>query len=106
MRFTRTEWDIIKHRLGISDCIWEVMEDSDPCPISEDWDAVYRRCNELLKMTNEDSVDMTDNLTKQIILNCCECSTFFYDMPSNMRARYTKAARSLENKLSTYVAMD
>jgi len=105
MKFTKTEWDILKHRLDVSACIWDVLSDSEPCPISEGWQDVYERCNELNWLTVKDDVDMTDNLTSHIILDCCESSTFFYEMPSNYRARYTKAAYSLEKKLNTYVNM-
>tara|TARA_R110000765_G_scaffold113847_4_gene206335 strand:+ start:940 stop:1293 length:354 start_codon:yes stop_codon:yes gene_type:complete len=106
MKFTKTEWEIIKHRLAVSDCIWEVMSDCEPCPITETEEELHRRCGELYDYTQDDEVDISDNLTAQIIYDCCDGSTFFYGMPANLRARYTKAAYSLERKLSIDIPLE
>jgi len=109
MKFTKTEWEIINDRLGISDCIWDALtdfEDSADCLIKETWEELYKRCNELLALTPKDEVDMDDNLTAHIIWDCCDGSTFFFEMPDNMRARYTKAAYSLQRKLDVYIPLD
>jgi len=110
MKFAKTEWDIIKHRLGVADCIWEAFSGTDPCPITETEKELYRRCRQLFDYTPEDEVDMDDNLTAQIIWDCCYGSTFFGYMDECedrlVRARYTKAGYSLEKKLGVSIPLD
>jgi len=110
MKFTKTEWDILKHRLGVDDCIWETFSNSDPCPITETEEECHRRCCELYDYTSQDEVDMDDNLTAEIIWDCCYGSTFFGYMAEDedrlVRARYTKAAYSLEKKLGVSIPLD
>lgn len=110
MKFTKTEWEIIKDRLEVSDCIVEVFFDTDECPVTETEDQIYKRCDELYALTPNDEVDMNDNLTAQIIYDCCDGSTFLCGMPWDLdrlvKARYFKAAYSLEKKLNVSIPTD
>lgn len=73
--FTSKEWEIIKHRLEVPDAISECLGEE-----GHNTQLVWENCDILLmtkgKITFEDLLP----LEKEIIIDCCEGSTFFCDM--------------------------
>ena len=108
MKFTKTEWEIIEHRLGVPDCIAEVLE-GEGFNYQEVEDRVYE-----LQSKGCDAVDMDSRVDRAILEDCCDGCTFFNDIQDaaelgeisrgTMMARF-KAARSLGVKLGTEVTI-
>ena len=100
--FTKAEWEIIEHRLHVSDCIAECIE--------EDHETVYQTCRNLMI-----SKRVTNGLEREIIKDCCEGSTFFAniqdavldgEMTKGKMLSYFKSAKSLGEKLEVEVCTD
>ena len=93
INFNKTEWQILNHRLEVDDALSEAL--------GIDPDLARQVCKGLLN--NHNDIDPTP-LQLEILRDCVEGSTFFgaIDDPSLTsieRARYFKAAYSLEEKL-------
>ncbi len=108
MKFTRTEWEIILHRLEVDDAIIEVLTDADfPVfgPIALE-DAIY-----MLKM-NGASRSIFSDAELLVLRECCEGSTWFAgtedavatgEITRGQALAYHKAANSLETKLNVSI---
>ena len=109
MNFTRTEWEIILHRLEVGDAIIEVLMD-DPntlkgCFAPEQVDSAIERLI-------HDGNTSGGALDLIILRECCEGSTFFanidegVDLGQLSKSKYYrlhKAADVLETKLNAIV---
>jgi len=109
MNFTGIEWDILSHRLEACDAVAEALCDDEDSAFG--FDEVEDRCRELLD-AGPTGVDTTDALTRAIIVDCCEGATMFTDMEDAVAVgqitrgkmlAYFRAARSLEDKVGTFV---
>jgi len=110
MDFTKTEWELITHRLLLKDAIIDVFEANVYNGLKEyDYDAetIEAKIVELEKQDGND-VDMNDTLTKLLIEDSCEGSTFFCDIEDavyygdithGQKLAYYRARNSVEKKL-------
>ena len=113
MKFTRTEWEIIVHRLEVGDAIVEALTDHHP----DDAPA----CGATIEAI-EDAIDTLkyngsqrhyfDTLETIILRECCEGSTWFAgqddavamgQMTRGRALAYNTAANSLESKLNVII---
>jgi len=92
MRFTKKEWEIIKHRLEVPDAIADALGyDHDP-PVEH-----------LLRIgPNKEFTPTEEQL--EILQECCEGSTFFADFDDYKH--WEKTVRSLEEKLGVEIPKD
>ena len=103
-KFTKTEWEIIKHRLEVSDAIAEVIIED-----GGEWttEAITSQAKKLISMGAE-SVDMSNPLIEEIILDAIHGSTFSAaaygayqdgEISRQKLAAYEKAEYQLQERL-------
>jgi len=114
MNLTKTELEIICHRLAVTDAITEVVAEEYPSITPETIMAEVKKI--MLWFRGERSVrldwsNLTD-LQQFILLDCAEGSTFFAsledahiagDISSSRLSTYHRAADSLEEKLTNVI---
>lgn len=103
--FTRTEWEIIEHRLQVPDAIAEVLVDDNPDEYTTD--SIIADV-ELLEFGGHTRTEFNEQeLT--ILRECCEGSTFFAGMDDAVardelskgyRLAYHHAANRLEKRFN------
>lgn len=110
IQFTRSEVEILSHRLGASDAVSEVLEDEWP-----DRDATERACRELDEALQTGKPVEVDALRRAILIDCCTGSTYFGTMGAAVaegdfsRQKWRAmmgVAVTLEEKLSREFACD
>ena len=108
MKFTRTEWEIILHRLEVEDAIVEALTDCESPIINASTiaDAVY------MLFLNGCTRTIFSDAELIVLRECCNGSTWFAGLnteaehgeltPGRMAA-YTRAANRLETKLRVVI---
>ena len=108
IKLTKSEWEILEHRLGQSDILQEAREDEG----HEDGDAVFdasQRLYDSIGKTLVIDAAALDEAGKWIITECVEQTTFFVSLEGEVeygeitkgRARtLRKSGESLERKLN------
>lgn len=103
MRFTPMEWEIIDHRLGVPDAIAEALEEDFP---GVHPDTIMDRCYAIC-MCGCVPDDLDDKLSRYIIWDCVDGSTFMDgvddaypdELTQQKVAAYRRAMNSLERKV-------
>lgn len=107
--FTKTQWELILHRLEISDAVAEVLSDSD---IGE-YETIKERAEFLIEH-KPNEIEELQPLDLFILRECCEGSTFFADigdavergeMTKGKMMSYYRAAYKLEEILNVNFCM-
>lgn len=104
--FTPTEWEILAHRLAVSDAIADALTDDGA---QWSWMEIATRVDDLLGI-DKDNIDLDDlsELDRAILHDCCTGSTFFADVVEAIASGQItqgwanarlKAAYSLDKKL-------
>jgi len=107
MQFTKTEWEILEHRLDCPECLGEALE------FSMEWDKeTIQYVSWMMRERGRKNIPV-DKERKEILVDCCEGSTFFAGMEEAVmdgtinkgkELAYIRAANSLEEKLNCNVA--
>ena len=108
MKFTRTEWEIIRHRLDVDDAIIEVLLDAQ-FPVFGKLaieDAIY-----MLQLNGCQRENFSD-AERLVLSECCLGSTFFCGIEDAVAREeltrgnvlaYQRAAKRLEEKLNVTI---
>lgn len=108
IKLTKSEWEILEHRLGQSDILQETREDEG----HEDGDAVFdasQRLYDTIGKTLSIDISALNEADKWILSECVEQTTFFVSLDDSVeygditksRARtLRKSGESLERKLN------
>ena len=105
MKLTKTEFEILAHRLEVPDALADCLEQFDK-------DIIFEQSKFLLKNGLSIELDNLNEVQKAILIDCCEGSTFFADcndavasgeLSKGKLLSWFRAAESLEKKLGCFV---
>lgn len=105
MEFSKTEWEIIDHRLSVPDAIADALEEQ------FDWQLIEDRARDIHEK-GQTEIDWSSEIDVEVVKESLEGSTFFADIEEEKISgklnkgqimSYYKAAYSLEEKLNVEV---
>ena len=114
IKLTNTEWEILEHRLGVSDCIADALYDFGltEAENEERWTQVQDAADALydsLGSAREIDTGALTEIDREILADCLSGSTFFADLDDAVHygdltrgkaLAIRKAGRSIERKLN------
>lgn len=114
IKLTNSEWEILEHRLAISDCIADALYDFGLTKDENEarWTQVQEAADALnssLRSTRAIAVEALTEVDREILADCLSGSTFFADLDNAVHygeltrgkaLAIRKAGRSIERKLN------
>lgn len=106
MRLTKTECQIIEHRLEVPDCIADALEHL------YSRETIYSEVKKLHQTIRSNELTLETDIEREIIDDCLSGSTFFCgaedaiatgELSKGQYMAWHKAANSLETKFNTHI---
>ncbi len=69
VRFSALEWEIIEHRLCMSDCLHDALVDDGQYTVAQ----IDAACAAI----NPQDTDLSNPVVRAVLVDCCDSSTFF-----------------------------